>query len=424
MRANAYLVMALAVVLVAGSATKAVAQTSDDLFNDQKLQRIDIFVHSKDWALLKATFDENTHYPADVRWGGQAARNASIRSRGSGSRSATKPGLLIDFGHYVSGQTFLGLQKLVLKNLTQDPSTVREFLAMKLLRRMGIAAPREAYAVLYVNNAYSGLYGIVENIDSVATQRILGEGTGYLYEYNWLSYYYFTYPGTDLQAYAGMYKPVTHESESPSALYGTFEAWTRTVNDVADQDFIGAVQAYLDLVPFIRLTAAQAYLSELDDFLGSWAMNNFFIYRFSGKSVHQLIAWDEDHALWFVDYPVTVGHNENVLMRRIMASPGWSSAYLATVLEAADVANQVNEAVPGQGWLEAEASRVIAMVRDAVYADPYKPYSNDEFELDAARALSFTQQRGPFVRCEVARLTGGRPPNQPCSVPAGIRSIR
>ena len=84
----------------------------------------------------------------------------------------------------------------------------------------------------------------------------------------------------------------------------------------------------------------------------------------------------------------------------------------------------MDEAAPGQGWLEAEASRVIAMVRDAVYADPYKPYSNDEFELDAARALSFTQRRGPFVRCEVARLTGGRPPNQPCSVPAGVRSIR
>jgi hypothetical protein len=107
-----------------------------------------------------------------------------------------------------------------------------------------------------------------------------------------------------------------------------------------------------------------------------------------------------------------------------MASSEWSSSYFATVLETADVANQRDEAAPGAGWLEAEATRVIVMVRDAVYADPYKPYSNDEFELDAARALSFTQQRGPFVRCDVARLTGGRPPNQPCSVPVGDRSIR
>jgi len=423
MRARARLVLALAVAIAAGAATSVAAQTSNDLFNDQKLQRIDLYVYSKDWARLKAASNENTHYPADVRWSGLAARNASIRSRGSGSRSGTKPGLLIDFGHYVGGQTFVGLQRLVLKNLTQDPSTVREFLAMKLLRRMGIPAPREAYATLYVNNVYSGLYGIVENLDAVATQRLFGDGQGYLYEYNWLSYYYFTYPGADLQAYAGMYIPVTHEAEPPSALYGAIEAWTRTVNEAADEEFVGSVQAYLDLIPFVRLTAAQAYLSELDDFLGSWAINNVFIYRSPGKTVHQLIAWDEDHALWASDYPVTAGHDENVLMRRLMASSEWKSAYFATVLEAADVANQVNEDAPGQGWLEAEAIRAIGMVRAAVYADPYKPFTNDEFELDAARVLSFAQQRGPFVRCEVARLTR-TVPARPCLVPAVGRASR
>ena len=422
MRAYARGAVALVILLAAVSATDAVAQTSDDLFNDQKLQRIDLFVHSKDWALLKATFEEDTHYPADLRWGGQAARNASIRSRGSGSRSGTKPGLLVDFGRYVSGQTFLGLQKLVLKNLTQDPSMVREFLAMKLLRRMGIAAPREAFAALYVNNAYAGLYGIVENIDTVATQRLFGESTGYLYEYTWLSYYYFTYPGADLQSYAAMYKPVTHTTDPAGALYGTFESWTRTVNEAADQDFIGAVQAYLDLIPFVRLTAAQAYLSELDDFLGAWAMNNFYVYRFAGKTVHQLVAWDEDHALWSVDSPVTSGHDDNVLMRRIMASPEWRSAYFATVLEAVDVASQATEADPGKGWLEAEATRIIGMVRDAAYADSFKPFTNDEFDADGARVLSFTQQRGPFVRCDVARLTGAS--TTPCPVPGGIAAIR
>ena len=45
-----------------------------------------------DWAKLKASFQENTYYPADVRWEGVTVRNVGIRSRGFGSRSSTKPG--------------------------------------------------------------------------------------------------------------------------------------------------------------------------------------------------------------------------------------------------------------------------------------------------------------------------------------------
>ena len=50
-------------------------------------------MNEADWDKLKAAFQENTYYPADVTWNGQTVRNVGIRSRGLGSRSATKPGL-------------------------------------------------------------------------------------------------------------------------------------------------------------------------------------------------------------------------------------------------------------------------------------------------------------------------------------------
>ena len=57
-----------------------------------------------------------------------------------------KPALRIDFNRYVAGQEFLGLKSLALDNLWQDPSMIRERLAMQIFQRMGLRAPRESHA--------------------------------------------------------------------------------------------------------------------------------------------------------------------------------------------------------------------------------------------------------------------------------------
>src|SRR4051812_3967944 len=109
---------AVALTLVVGAT--AHAQTSDDLFNPDALQRVELWLNEQDWAKLQQNFQENTYYPADLTWNGQTVPNVGIRSRGLGSRSSTKPGLRVDFDRYASGQHFLGLKSLVLDNLTQD----------------------------------------------------------------------------------------------------------------------------------------------------------------------------------------------------------------------------------------------------------------------------------------------------------------
>jgi spore coat protein CotH len=167
-------------------------QTSDDLFNPAVLHRIDIDLHSSDWAKLKASFQTNDYYPADVSWNGQTVRNVGIRSRGTGSRSGVKPGLRVDMDRYATTQLFLGLKGFVLRNQTQDASGIHETAAMYLYRRMGIPAPRTSHARLYVNGTYQGLYVIVEEIDKKFLARVFGivdeniQNDGYLYEYNWI----------------------------------------------------------------------------------------------------------------------------------------------------------------------------------------------------------------------------------------------
>jgi hypothetical protein len=261
---------------------------------------------------------------------------------------------------------------------------------------------------LYINNEYAGYYLVVEEIDEPFLARAFGESGGYLFEYKWISYYYFDYLGADLAPYAARYEPRTRETESDGALYLPVEEMVRTVNEAPDEDFPAAVSPYIDLEAFMRLTAAQAAVAEPDGLLGGWGMNNHYLYRSGQRAPHRFVPWDASVALAAADYPVHAWHAENVLMRRAMAVPSLEQLYRDTLLEAAELFDRSEAGPPpaerGPGWLEREASRLLDLIRPAVYADPFKPYTTAEFDASAADVLTFARTRGSFVRREVGRL--------------------
>jgi len=401
---------AVLAMLMLVDARGVAAQTADDLFNDQVLHRIDLWVNTMDWYLLRANYQSNDYYPANMKWNGTTTTNVAIRSRGTGSRSQIKPAFRVDFNRYATGRTYLGLKAIDLNNMVQDASNLREVLAMKFYRSMGIPAPRTAHCALYINNSYFGLYIIVEEIDDIAVARLLGEGSGYLFEYKWTFAYNFEYLGSDLARYAAMYEPKTRATESLGALYLPVEAMIRTINDASDENFVPAVSQYLDLAVFMRFVAVQAFIAEADGILGNWGLNNHYLYRFNQKDLSQFIPWDASSSFRVPDYPIHAGHAESVLMRRAMIVPDLSALYFSTVLDAAAFNDQVDpNTPPGQpapGWLEREATRLLDMIRQAAYADRIKPYTNDEFDQAAADMLTFARVRSAFVRGEVARLSG------------------
>ena len=395
----------LTLLLGIALAPDAQAQTADDLFSRTDLQRVDLWVHSSDWAKLKAEFQTNTYYPADLTWNGLTVRNVGIRSRGRGSRSGNKPGLRVDFDRYTTAQRFIGLKSLVLDNVTQDASGVHESVAMAFYARLGIPAPREIHTRLYVNNEYAGLYVIVESVDKDMLARVFGaigedtQNDGYLYEFKWMDDWKFGYLGAGLDEYKLRFEPTTHESKSDEQLYRPIETLVRLANNTSTDRVAAELSPRLDIPAAIRFIAAQVFLGETDGFLGGFGINNFYLYRLENSDVHVFIAWDADNTFYHPEYPTNSGFNDNVLMRAFMNVPEYNALFWSEIRRNIEMAE-------AEDWLNNEIIRHIQRVDTAMKEDPWKPHSNNAYESKAGEMLNFARARVAFVKCELERGPG------------------
>src|SRR5262245_36317717 len=378
--------LVIGLVLQSAVSMSVQAQTTDDLFNEGVVQTLEITIHSRDWDTLRANFTANTFYPADVTWNGLRVRNVGIRSRGLGSRSGVKPGLEVNFAHYSSRGEFLGLHALVLDNLTTDPSMIRERVAMAFYRRLGVPASREVHANLLVNGESMGVYVIVEPVDTVFLQRWLQENTGALYEYHWLTAYFATFIGDNLDLYRPIFEPRTQETRSTFDLFDPIRELFRTISSAPSNSFRDSVGARLDLDSTLRLIAAESFMAEWDGILGYDGLNNVYLYRPAASPQARPLPWDAHHTFQSADYPLLAGASENVRMRRMLEDPVLRARYFDLVLEA------VNSASSGD-WLVNEGTRDYQQIRNAVLADTLRPYSIEEFDRAFAELLTFARTR-------------------------------
>jgi hypothetical protein len=408
---------------LAGGIVPAQAQDTSEFFDDSRLHDVELWVHGDDWLRLREGYLENTYYPADVAWNGVRVHNAGIRSRGNASRDPRKPGLRVDIDRYVSGQRFLGLKSFILDNSTQDASLLKQRLAMQVFARMGLPAPRQAHARVHVNGTYVGLYLLVESVDKDLVERTYQgrasrtggrERDGVIFDYRWVDEYDFRHLGHDLLQYAARFKPSTHEHAPQEFLYGPLRDLTRVIEEAPDDRFEEFVNAYLDLDQWVRYVAVENVLAEEDGMLGFAGMNNFYLYRFEHGLASQVIPWDKDQS--FEEAGRSIWHNAetNVLMRRAMTVPRLRALYLETLQETARAVAAPAEDDP-RGWLEREADRALAQIRQAALADPTKPWTNEEFLHEAARVQHVVRARPPFVACEASTELVAPEERHPCT---------
>jgi len=371
-------------------------------FDDTVLHEIHLTINTKDYQSLTDDYLADTYYPCDFAWRDIVVRNVGIRSRGLASRSSIKPGLRVDFDRYTTDQKFLGLKSFVLRNNTLDPSNMHERLSMLLYRRLGIPVSREAHTKLFVNNAYVGLYSIVESVDKSFLRRTYNDDNGYLFKYEWTAPYYFEDKGSTPETYVpAPFKPETNEQDSrPEVLVQLIQA----INQGAS--FRSAIAPYLDLQKFIRFAAAEMFVADNDNFMGDSGVANFYMYRTASSNSFTFIGWDKSNAFTSPDYSVfknLVGvpaAKQNRLMVAALSSRDLYDQYLDVLLECVKSISEPG-AGDGRGWLEREIEREYAQIRDAALSDTEKPFTNADFETAVEALRNFARQRGDLVTAEV-----------------------
>lgn len=349
--------------------------------------------------VLRNSFGK-TYYQATMTIDGETVAGVGLRQKGHGSRNPDKPSFKVKFGELGGPSTFLSLRGLGLKSNVTDASQIKQRLAMKVFERAGIASPRQASARVLVNGEDQGLYTVEEDVDKVFLKRAFRENDGNLYEVQGLPSYYFEDLGSD----SGPYVPTHFEPKSPdrpdnSALLGLIQA----INHAADDEFQAAVRAYLDWPQFLMQLAVETYVADYDAIAGVGGVNNFYLYQLKGTSRLLTIPKDKDLAFESPYMGLFDRFDQNVLLRRVMATPALRQMYLEALLKCVAVTGW------SDGWFQQTVVAMAGEVRGDVMSDPLRRCNgvicqDADFEEWVGREVEFARGRSEFVLSELRVL--------------------
>ncbi|SDB31209.1 CotH protein [Ruminococcaceae bacterium FB2012] len=168
--------------------TSSASDYADKLFDTSYVHKIDITLSEDDWSDLKTNPLAKTKYKASVTVDGETVENVSFATKGNTSLSSVaedkdsdRYSFKVNFGKYVKGQTYRGLNKLNLNNIYADATYMKDYLSYEIFRQAGVDSPLVSYVWVTVNGKDQGLYIAVEDISESYLDRT-NEGEGELYK--------------------------------------------------------------------------------------------------------------------------------------------------------------------------------------------------------------------------------------------------
>jgi hypothetical protein len=260
--------------------------TAAVFYNPVVVSNVDLTMPQATIDALNADTNASTYRTADVKITTAdgvitTLTNIGVRLKGQATRrpinNYDKAPLKLKFDAFVPNQKFLGLTRMTLNSMLQDPSFVREDTSYRIYRAMGLVAPRTTYSWVTVNNADFGLYMNVESIDGQMLKRWLNPV--HVYSSNCYladmtssqSWCYDTNYGdsdrTDLNAAVAV-----------SELNGS--TWWTEVNKIADMTSV------------INLMATDIYTSNWDGYTDVVQNNYYIVFDDTGKL--KIIPWGQD----------------------------------------------------------------------------------------------------------------------------------
>jgi spore coat protein CotH len=384
----------LAIVLLFPFTLRSQNTKGDILFQSAAVHEIYLdFSQTGFWDSLTANYTTDTYMKCNVTIDGLMLPSIGAKLKGNSSYNnpSIKKSFKLDLNEYITAQDYDGLKKLNLNNCFKDPSFMREKLMLDFCNHFGIPAPRCTYAKVYLNNTYWGLYTIVEETNNAFLDRHFFENDGNIFkgdptgDLKWLS--------STQSNYYNKYE--LHSNE-------TLNDWSDLVNLIDEinntpiANWADSVDAVLNIQSVIKAWAACAVFADYDSYAGSG--HNYFLYHNLLTNKFEWIVWDvnegfgnftmnmqasqiENSSMFYISNPAN-----RPLYDKLLQVPEYKSQYTSAVCEMVD--GYFNSWV-----MDPKIDSLANKIRAAVYADPNKFYSNQQFEDNLSSNI--TQQGNP-----------------------------
>jgi spore coat protein H len=270
------------------------------VFDDAEIHDYQLALAPDVWAALQANARDEQYADAVLSAGGQTLGRVGLRFKGSlgtlescfaddGTPRCTKMSMKLKFDEYEPEQRFAGLKRLNFNSMLYDDSLMRERLAYRMFREMGVAAPRAAHARLIINGEDQGVFSLVEEVDGRFTKNHFAEGDGNLYKEAWPS-------NADAAVLAEALE--TNEDAPDHSVFQQFQADLLAATPAELPD---VVASYLDLDNTLAYLAVDQALVNWDGVTGFFCYSelcenhNFYLYQGEGPARFTLIPWDLDN---------------------------------------------------------------------------------------------------------------------------------
>jgi hypothetical protein len=383
----------------------------DSLFYSPTIHTVKLYFSQPGW------WDSLVYYKpldfkmlANVEIDGNYIDSIGVQFKGNSSYNApgVKKPFKIDFNEYVSGQNYDGLKTINLNNDFNDPTLMREKIFLDFCRDAAIPAPRCTYTNLYINDTLWGFYTLVEQVNKTFLENRYFNDAGNLFKgdpngtLEWF--------GNLASGYYNRYELKTNETQND---WSDLLRLLDKINNTPSTNFYDSVEAVLNTPAWIRGWAANNIFVNLDSYVGSG--HNYYIYHNTATNKFDFIMWDTNEAFGKFAMGMNVSQLESLSMfflpnppasrplhNKMRQNTTYRSMYVNTVCEL--VSNYFSHS-----YFDSKIDSVANLIRPYVYADPHKPYTNQNFEDNinmtvgnAPGLKSFITNRGNSLSSQLA----------------------
>ncbi len=318
-----------------------------------------------------AGLDPTPYHPVRLRIDGVEVPDAMLRLKGNTSWDQAvelddppKMQFVISFNEVDPGARYQGLRKVELDMPRTDASFLRQRLALRALRAMGIPAQCANSARLVIDGEYYGLYTHLERLDKEFLERVFpGADDGNLWKGGW-----------------------TIETNEDSYSWEALEAFWEAPDTAT-------LAGLADLQAAVTEWAAEAVVPHGDGYY--FGRPNYFLYEHPASGFLWL-PHDLDSAL---DYrpadvsPLTPVPPTDDLVRQhwdlVLADPAWLDRYV-DALEAMLAAYDVDD-------LERRVDSWSQQIAEAAEADPNRPFSITTHHQALLALRGYMRDRAGFL---------------------------